>query len=111
MKKIILTLILSLAAVFDLTACKKDKTPDPTQPVDPQPTEPVVTPQPTVPVEPTIPVEPTPIPTEPIKPETYTITFDSLGGSAIDSISFTDVEEFSKPADPTKEKQILLIGI
>ena len=43
---------------------------------------------------------------EEIVPATYTVTFDTTGGSVIDPITVEDGTKVTKPTDPTKEKYI-----
>ena len=42
-------------------------------------------------------------PSEPLEPKTYSVTFDTAGGSAIPSLTVKEGETITKPNDPTKE--------
>lgn len=74
----------------------------PTEPTEPEPTE--TEPTETDPVE-TEPTETEPTEPEPTEPEvvTYTVTFDTKGGSEVDPVQVEEGATVSEPEDPVKD--------
>lgn len=86
-----------------------EPTPTPTSipwyPSEPEPVRPTATPTPT-PTE-----TPAPIPTEtptPIPDKEWTVSFESNGGTVLESVSVKDGERLNRPSDPEKEKNIFV---
>ena len=84
-----------------------EPTPTPTSipwyPSEPEPVRPTATPTPTE--------TPAPIPTEtptPIPDKEWTVSFDSNGGTVLESVSVKDGERLNRPSDPEKEKNIFV---
>ena len=96
MKKVLFVPAMALLALVYFASCK----PVVVTPAEPAtPTEPS---NPTVPTAPSTPEEPT-VPTVPSTPEvTFTVIFDSDGGSDVESQTVTSGETVEVPAEPTK---------